>query len=335
MDKANKKTAGAVVIVLIIVLLFSWQYIGQEKEKESPMEGEWQVAETISMSVYVEAPIGYSAEFPPVNAHVEGDILTLTSDGSSMKFAMVSDIEAVSMDYSEKLQLYLHNDTLYLFSAEQEEAEGIDGVMATVIVMTRDGLSSVDDDLPDMVGDAYAAIAGMYDDSNAFLQEIAVSVTVDDQDMAMLSLSVTTGDIKDKAIGLLKTDDKGKTVLFCITALGFVFDIVIEDDEVVALTGVDTSLAPTYYVFDGTGILSEDTYGLHSGTVIHRSEETSYDVDGFYEDGRLCEKRADGSSHVLGVQALGIGGAFAMMSGFSAVVEIDGALWMLEPIIYV
>lgn len=331
MEKSNMKTAGAVVIILIIALLFSWQYIGQE-EKESPMEGEWLVAEVISMSVAAPELVGYNIDYYPIDIHVDGDILTMTSHGQSLMFAMFSDIEAVSMDFSMKTQLFLHGDVLYLYAVDQEDVGSVSGLMSYVIVLTRDGLVSVDDDLPDMDGSAYGIVADMYNDNNMFIEETVITFAVEDQDMASLKLAFNVEDVEYKALGLLKTDDKGRVAIFCLTTSGAVFNIVFEDDIVIALTAVDRTFTPGCYIFDRQGAMSEDTYGLGDGTVMYRSEELSYTLDAFYEDGRLCEKRADGSIHVFGLQALGLHGAFAMMFGHTAMVDIDGSLWLIDSV---
>ena len=335
MDKNNKKTAGAVVIVLIIVLLFSWQYIGQEGEESSPMEGEWIVADSIFMSVAATAPLEYSVDYPPENIHVEGDVLTMTSAGQSVEFAMVSDTEAVSMDYSLRCQLFLHGDILYMFMVNPASQEGDSGLISYVYVLTRDGLVTVDDGLPDMDGNAYGVVAEQYSENNALLEETAISFLVVDQDMTALKLAVSAGDVEDKALGFLKTDDTGRVAIFCLTTSGAVFNIVLDNGVVTALTGVDSSFSPRYYVFDGQGILSEDTYGLGDGTVIRGSGGVEYTVDAFYEDGRLCQKRADGSSSVIGVQAPGAHGTFAMVSASMAIVDVEGVLRMIDAFIFI
>ena len=331
MDKNNKKTAGAVVIVLIIVLLFSWQYMGQEeKGSSSPMEGEWLVADMIQMQTATENITGYSTDFAPAEIHVEGDILTMTSDGTSLNFAMVSDTEAVSMDFSGKWQLYLHDGVLYSVTTNQVITEEASGVVSVIVVMTRDGSLPADFSLPDMQDDAYTVIASLYNEGNTFLEEAAVSFYVDDQNAVGLEMSISAWDVEDKALGFLKTDGNGMVTVFCITTSGAVYNMVIDDGEVVALTGIDSSYSPRYYVFDGQGILSEDTYGLGDDTMICTTEGLAYTVDAFYEDGRLCVKTEEGNL-IFGVQALGIDGAFAMMTGFCTIVDIDGSLWMLDP----
>ncbi len=331
MDSSNKKTAGAVVIVLIIVLLFSWQYMGQEeKGTSSPMEGEWLVADMIQMQTATENITGYSTEFAPAEIHVEGDILTLTSDGTSLNFAMVSDTEAVSIDFSGKWQLYLHDGVLYSVTTNQKITEEASGVVSLITVLTRDGSLPADYSLPDMQDDAYTVIASLYNEGNTFLEETAVSFYVDGQNTVGLEMTISAWDVEDKALGFLKTDGNGMVTVFCITTSGAVYNMVIDDGEVVALTGIDSSYSPRYYVFDGQGILSEDTYGLGDGTVISTTEGLVYTVDAFYEDGRLCVKTEEGNL-VFGVQALGVDGAFAMMTGFSTIVDIDGSLWMLDP----
>ena len=335
MDSSNKKTAAAVVIVLIVVLLFSWQYIGQEEEESSPMEGEWIVAESISMSVAATAPLEYTVDYPPENIRVEGDVLTMTGAGQSVEFAMVSDIEAVSMDYSLRCQLFLHGDVLYMFMVNPASSEEASGLISFVFVLTRDGLVTVDDDLPDMDGNAYGVVAELYNENNALLEETAISFLVEDQDMTALQLAVSAWDVEDKALGFLRTDGMGRVSIFCLTTSGAVFNIVLDNDVVTALTGVDSSFSPRYYVFDGQGVLSEDTYGLGDGTVIRGSGGVEYTVDAFYEDGRLCQKRADGSSSVIGVQAPGAHGAFAMVSASVAIVDVDGVLRMIDAFIFI
>ncbi len=331
MEKANMKTATAVVIVLIIVLLFSWQYIGQE-EKESPLEGDWTLAgyKAFAITDIVAADASVEESFT-AHVTVDGDVVTYVDDEDTVKFYAVSDHQAVSIDYGYNVQLYLHGETLYMVSFMQIEVAGVSAFSVVVMAFSEDGTYDIDDDPFEFDGTMQSVVAEVYNGNNAVVEEKILTFAVNEEGVRAAHLMVDLEDTATEALGFVMGDPDAYTI-FCMTANGIVFNVTVEDGAIMTVTGATGSFdAVQYYVYDRDGYLADDIYGLSSSTVIYRTNGYEMPVNGFYEDGRLCEKRADGSSHLFAVTAQCTDGeGYALMSAGTILVNADGKLWMIN-----
>ncbi len=331
MEKANKKTAGAVVIVLIIVLLFSWQYIGQE-EKESPLEGEWTLAGSNTYAI-MGAVSADASEEEPFIAHVtvDGDVVTYSDNEDTLKFYAVSDHQAVSIDYGYNVQMYLHGGMLYMATFFQAEVGGITALSVVVLVFSEDGIYDIDDDQFGFDGTMDTVVAEVYNGNNAVIDDAIFTVSVVEEGYRAADLNVDVDGVTMEALGFVMGEPDSYTI-FCMTLDGTVFNLTYEDDVIMTVTGAAGAFdAVQYYVYDRDGYLSYDIYGLSSDTVIYRTNGYEMPVNGFYEDGRLCEKKADGSSNLFAVTAQCTDGdGYAISSSGSIIVNADGKLWMIN-----
>ncbi len=330
MDSSNKKMAGAVIIVLIIVLLFSWQYIGQGEEESSPMEGEWILADSEIMTTS-SAPTGSDGNEADkkVNVVRNGGIVTMSDSEASLTFALVSDYEAIAVDYGYNAQLHLSGGTLYLVLFNQVEVDGTSVVATIVSAFTRDGSYDPDMDDFNLEDTAQGTTADVYNANNVKTGLELVSFEIDTERGRIVSMIVSIDGEERKALGFIKGDEDRYTI-FCITVDGIVFNLTFEDGFLLSFTGVDGGYETKYYVFDSAGRLKDDVYGLGQGTVIHYRDGTDVSFDTYYDGGRLC-CNSDGTEYLFAVSAEGIdGGAFALTPADSALVKVDGKLWMLN-----
>lgn len=330
MEKANMKTAGAVVIVLIIVLLFSWQYIGSEEEK-SPMEGEWKYASSEVLTVS-SSPVGSAGDANSQNVKVvrNGGIITMSDADTSLDFAIVSDYEAISVDHGYNVQLYLHAGTLFFVQFNLVEIGETSVLTLGAHIYTRDGAYDPDEDDFDLDGTEEGVTADVYNIDNAKAGSELVSFAIDTESCRLAKMSVSIDGAEKGAVGFVKGIDDRYTI-FCMTVDGIVFNQTYEYGFITSVTGVDSTLAVKYYVFDGDRYLAEDVYGLGKGTAIHYRDGHDITLDAHYDDGRLCSPRDDGSTYLFAVTAEGInGGGFALTPGDTVLVKVDGKLWVLD-----
>ena len=331
MEKANMKTATAVVIVLIIVLLFSWQYIGQE-EKESPLEGDWTLAGYKAFAITGSVAADASAE-ESLTAHVsvDGDVVTYVDDEDTIKFYLVSDHQAVSVDYGYNVQMYLHGETLYMIAFYQAEVAGISALSVVVTAFSEDGSYDIDDDPFEFDGTMQSVVADVYNGNNAVLESKILTFAVNEEGFRAAYLTVDLEDTATEALGFVMGDPDAYTI-FCMTVDGTVFNLTVEEGVITTVTGAAGSFdAVQYYVYDRDGYLADDIYGLGSDSVIYRTNGYAIPVNGYYEDGRLCEKRTDGSSSLFAVTSQCTDGyGFALVAGGSIVVNADGKLWLIN-----
>lgn len=325
------KTAGAVVIVLIIVLLFSWQYIGQE-DKESPLEGDWTLAGykafTITGTVAADASAEEATE---ISVSVDGDVVTVSDEEDTVKFYLISDHEAVAIDYGYNVQLYLHGEMLYMTFFMQAQVEGVSVFSVVVLAYSEDGTYDIDDDQFDFDGTMQSVIADVYNGNNAVLDNKILTFAVNEEGFRAAHMTVDVEGTTMEALGFVMGEPDSYTI-FCMATDGTVFNVTVEEGIIMTVTGAVGSFdAVQYYVYDREGDLSDDIYGLSSDSVIYRVNGYEMPVNGFYEDGRLCEKRADGSSHLFAVTAQCTDGhGYALAAGGEIVVNAEGKLWLIS-----
>ncbi len=332
MDSSNKKTAGAVVIVLIIVLLFSWQYIGQEEKGSSPMEGEWTLASFKVFSIPGPDPTNASAmEAPAIDVSVDGDIVTVSDEEGAVKFCLVSDHHAVAIDYGYNDQLYLHGGMLYRAAFMQGEVMGVLFHTLVIKAYSQDGAYDSHDGMSVFDGTMQSIVAEVYNGDNAVLGSEIVTFAVNEEALRGARLMVDIGGTAAEALGFVMGEPDAYTI-FCMTVDGTAFNLTVEDGAIMTFTGAAGSFdADQYYVYDRDGCLADDIYGLGSDTVIHRTDGYEMPVNAYYEDGRLCAKRADGSSSLFAVTAQCTDGCgYALVAGGSIVVNADGKLWLID-----
>ncbi len=330
MEKANMKTAGAVVVVLIIVLLFSWQYVGNGEK--SSMEGDWTLAGYKAMAMMGPVGAEETADEPTeINVSVSGDIATMTDGVDTVRFYLTSDHEAVSIDYGYNMQMYLHGEMLYVIAYMHTVVK--ESTFTSVIAMaySHDGTYDIGDDQFDFDGSGQSVTAQAYNSSNAAVHDATITFYVNEEEFRAVHLVVDVDGILMETLGFIMGDPNAYTI-FCMTSDGTVFNLTAKNNVITTVTGVDTVLGATqYYVYDRNGSLSKDIYGLNGKSAIFTAQGLEKPVNGFYEDGRLCDKKADGSTYLFAVTAQCVDGhGFALGPTGQIIVSAEGKLWQID-----
>ncbi len=243
MKPKNARTAAVTAIVVIIVLLFSWQTYGQQ---EDTMEGEWTVVsvDTTMPSMDTDLHVGAVATVTDENG-----FLSVSYGGNGELFIPVSECEAVSTSDGAFVQLFLSGDVLYRFEATYLHAEQA--------VMTRNG-AQASDDVPDIVGSIADLTVPMYRNGGAGLKGIDVEIDVESQSGRLVQVVKGSG---VPGWGFLKNAGD-RTVVQCV------FDdssgaCVVNDGDYVGVSGGSVRFGNMFmFVGDSDGRISEDVLGI-------------------------------------------------------------------------
>lgn len=243
MKSKNARTIAITAIVVIIVLLFSWQTYGQ---REGTMEGEWTVVsvDTTLADRDTNLHVGATATVSDENG-----FLSVSYGDNGELFIPVSNREAVSVSDGTFVQLFLSGNALYRLEVSYLHAEQA--------VMTRNG-AQASDDIPDIVGNIADLTVPMVRTGTTELKDIDVGIDVASQSGRLVQVVKGSG---VPGWGFLKNDG-GRTVVQCV------FDdstgaCVVNDGDYVGVSGGSVRFADmSMFVGDSDGRISEDVLGI-------------------------------------------------------------------------
>ncbi len=327
MEKGSKATTTIAVVVIAVLLLFSWQYIGDgSSDGRSPMEGTWTEAGTATKSVSDSGPVGSESTDPTYEVTRDGKMLTMVHGSQSHQYVMVSDTEAVSMVTALSSQLYFHGSTLFLIEYASYNGPDMDSVSVTATMLTKDGETDESENLTSLKGLSFSVIADAFTSSGDSAPSLEVSVSVREQLYRTLSLKVSLEGLSMDGVGFCRTDGD-RLSIFGATLEGMIFNAVIDGDDV-TFTGKCNYGGTRYLVNDPTGELKEDRMGFDRGTpVVIGSHVIASDTE--YARGIAIASK-DGQRTVMGFYVPSIGGSgYLMVEQWSAIVLHDGVLdWL-------
>lgn len=324
MERGSEATATVAVIVIAVLLLFSWQYIGDENgDGSSPMEGTWMEAETVTKYVSDSGPVGSGATDTAYVVTRDGNILTMVHGDESDRYAMISDTEAVSLTASLSSQLYFHGSTLFLISYISYNGPDLDSVSVSATMLTADGEDDPSEDLSSLKGLSFSVDADAFASNGDSAPSLEVSVAVTEQRYRTLSLNVSLEGLSMEGVGFCRTDGD-RLSIFGVTLEGMIFNAVIDGDDV-TLTGRCNYDGTRYLVNDPNGELKEDRIGFGKGTsIVLGSHVVAQDTE--YAGG-IAMAVDDGQRAVMGFYVPSIGGrGYVMVDQWSSIVPVDGAL---------
>lgn len=330
MERGNKAIATAAVVVIAVLLLFSWQYIGNgngSDDGRSPMEGTWKEAGTASKYVSDSGPVGSDSADPTYEVTRDGKMLTMVHGSESHQYVMISDTEAVSMVVALSSQLYFHGSTLFLIEYASYNGPDLDSVSVSATMLTKDGESDESENLTSLKRMSFSVVADAFTSSGDSASSLEVSVTVQEQLYRTLSLKVTLEGLSMDGVGFCRTDGD-RLSIFGATLEGLIFNAVI-DGDVVTFTGMCNYGGTKYLVNDPTGELKEDRIGFGKGVPVILgthvlAQDTRY-------DGGIAIADFEDRSKVIGFYIPSIGGqGYVMVEEWTAVVPVDGTLEYLR-----
>ena len=235
MKSKNARTIAVTAVVVIIVLLFSWQTYGQQEDN---MEGEWTVVSVdttladrdTNLHVGATATVSDENGFLSVSYGDNGELFIPVSDGTFV-------------------QLFLSGDVLYRLEVSYLHAEQA--------VMTRNG-AQASDDVPDIRGNIADLTVPMVRTGTTELRDIDVNIDVTSQSGRLVQVVKGSG---VPGWGFLKNDGD-RTVVQCV------FDdstgaCVVNDGDYVGVSGGSVRFADMFmFVGDSDGRISEDVLGI-------------------------------------------------------------------------
>ena len=294
MKPKNARTIAITAIVVIAVLLFSWQTYGQ---REDTMEGEWTVVsvDTTLADRDTNLHVGATATVSDENG-----FLSVSYGENGELFIPVSDHEAVSASDGTFVQLFLSGDVLYRLEVSYLHAEQA--------VMTRNG-AQASDDIPDIVGNIADLTIPMVRTGTTELRDIDVNIDVTSQSGRLVQVVKGSG---VPGWGFLKNDG-GRTVVQCV------FDdstgaCVVNDGDYVGVSGGSVRFADMFmFVGDSDGRISEDVLGIAGEReIIGDGPQTQVMTLG-YEDGFLTWEGVPASVYAWTVCGDGYFGSYSRM----------------------
>ena len=328
MNPNGFKLGAAATVAIVLVLLFSWQYLGQDEEAQSPMVGEWDTAAVISINLTHGSPVvtssgqGQQAEMTITQ---DGDYLTLSSYASQQRFLLISDCEAVSLDHPVDCRLFYSDGSIFYTVYSAAATDNIGVLTLTVTVMTSDGLVDLDQDRPDIINREFAAECGIYDDQGKVASS-KIGMVVKDQNFRAVEFDVTIDDQVRHGIGFFR-DCEGKQIIDGCTDDGTLITFTADGDDII-VTGVQND--GRFIIGDADGCLSEDILGIADKSVIYLSlGKFPTDVMIEYRGGLMFVSPPEpGENIAVYIPTLHGDGYFLSSSG-APIVLVDGNLTML------
>ena len=268
MKSKNARTIAVTAVVVIIVLLFSWQTYGQQ---EDTMEGEWTVVSVDTTLADRDTNLHVGAT---TTVSDENGFLSVSYGENDELFIPVSDREAVSTSDGTFVQLFLSGDVLYRLEVSYLHAEQA--------VMTRNG-AQASDDVPDIIGNIADLTVPMYRTGATGLKDIDVEIDVISQSGRLVQLVKGSG---VSGWGFIK-DSGDRTVVQCV------FDdstgaCVVNDGDYTGVSGGSVRFGNMFmFVGDSDGRISEDVLGVAGEKEIIGNGPLTQIMTLGYEDGFL------------------------------------------------
>ncbi len=328
MNLNGSKLGAAATVAIVLVLLFSWQYLGQDEEAQSPMVGEWNTAAVISMNLTHGGSLVTSSEQEQkaeTTITQDGDYLILSSYASQQRFLLISDCEAISLDNPINCKLFYSDGSIFYTVYSAATVDNLDVLTLTVTVMTSDGMVDLEQDRPDIVGREFSAECGIYDGQGKVASS-KISMVVKDQNFRAVGFDVTIGDQVRHGIGFFRDCEGKKIIDGCIddaTLISFTAD---GDDVIV--TGVQKD--GRFIIGDADGCLSEDILGVADKGVIYLAfGKFPRDVKIEYRDGLMFVSPPEPGMNIAVYTPTLHGNGYFLSSSGAPIVLVDGNLTML------
>ena len=328
MNLNGSKLGAAATVAIVLVLLFSWQYLGQDEEAQSPMVGEWDTAAVISIDLTHGSSVVTSSEQEQkaeMTITQDGDYLILSSYASQQRFLLISDCEAISLDDPVDCRLFYSDGSIFytVYSAAVED--NLDVLTLTVTVMTFNGLVDLDQDRSDIIDREFAAECGIYDDHGK-VGSSRIGMVVKDQIFRAVGFVVTIGDQLRHGIGFFR-DCEGKQIIDGYIDDGTLITFTADGDDVI-VTGVQND--DRFIIGDEDGCLSEDILGIADKSVIYLAlGKFPTDVEIEYRDGLMFVSPPEPGENIAVYTPTLHGGGYFLFSSGAPIVLVDGNLTML------
>ena len=199
MNAKNIKMMAVAAVIIVICLLFSWVNYGNGAGdgQEDSFEGTW-------YPVYsYESGTDFVVDVPEyLEATVSEGIVSLTYQGSTINYTLISDVEAVSPTYGVEYQLYLEDGILYMFSIGA--GDGNHGL--AYIAMSRDSTATLPSDRVDLTGTASELTFHMCNGAEFRPTEYVASITVDSNSFHVAEGTILMDGLSIDYSGFVKSD---------------------------------------------------------------------------------------------------------------------------------
>ncbi len=328
MNLNGSKLGAAATVAIVLVLLFSWQYYGQDEEAQSPMVGEWDTAAVISLNLTHGSSLVTSSEQEQkaeMTITQDGDYLTLSSYASQQRFLLISDCEAICLDNPAYCRLFYSDGSIFYTVYSAAITDNLDVLTLTVTVMTSNGLVDIDQDRVDIIGREFAVECGIYDDQGK-VGTSKIGMVVKDQNFRGVGFDVTIGDQVRHGIGFFR-DCEGKQIIDGCIEDGTLITFTADGDDVI-VTGVQKD--NRFIIGDADGCLSEDILGIADKSVIYLSlGKFPMDVKIEYRDGLMFVLPPEPGENIAVYTPTLHGDGYFLSSSGAPIVLVDGNLTML------
>ena len=266
MNTRNVGIMGVAAVVIVVCLLYSWVQYGDDgvdETQDETFDGTWYPVYSYRTGLEAEIILPESFEV------VSGDgVVTMSAEGVSRTFTIVSDHEAVSSDGYQS-QLYLEDGTLYLIQMYSDP--DLHGLI--YIAMSGDSRATLPSDPVDISGASYDVTVRMCNGVE-FRETVAEGVlAVDTHSFHIAKGIVSFGSSDMSFTGFVKTDGTRVVVTGYSERDGgyYPFNMVLDDGAMFSATGSPGSQY-TYAgssdgfstdMTEGEAVLGDETLEVH------------------------------------------------------------------------
>lgn len=317
MNAKNIKMMAVVAAIIVICLLFSWVNYGNGAGdgQEDSFEGTW-------YPVYsYESGTDFVVDVPEyLEATVSEGTVSLTYQGSTIEFMLISDVEAVSPTYGVEYQLYLEDGILYMFSIGA--GDGDHGL--AYIAMSRDSSATLPSDRVDLTGTASELTFRMCNGAEFRPTEYPASITVDSNSFHVAEGTILMDGLTIDYSGFVKSDGSRSIITgYYSDTDGGVgkIDVLVEDGQVAV------AMDRTYAVVSQPEGLDTD---LGDGMLTIETGSGSYTMDVDVSGGLVNVSGDAGSTYIFipGTVLWTMGDDYVLMKGGS-ILSYDGSEYSL------